>query len=137
MRHITRSCRPIVAAVLVALSTPAAAQAPNLEAVARNLVQAGLVKTRDKALITGSVRDAALMEDIAIETMKAGGHPMIALGSDRLARRSYHAVPVRYDTLEPALDLAIVKRSRCARTFSRDPLEPFDVAMFLSLDGYM
>lgn len=108
MRHITRSCRPIVAAVLVALSTSAAAQAPNLEAVARNLVQAGMVKTGDKVLITGSVRDAALMEDIAIETMKAGGQPMIALGSERLTRRSYDEVPVSYDTLEPALDLAIV-----------------------------
>ena len=108
MLHITRPWRPIVAAVLVSLSTSAAAQAPNLQAVARNLVQAGMVKTGDKVLITGSVRDAALMEDIAIETMKAGGQPMIALGSERLARRSYDDVPASYDTLEPTLDLAMV-----------------------------
>src|SRR5437867_2692753 len=86
MLHITRPWRPIVAAVLVSLSTSAAAQAPNLQAVARNLVEAGMVKTGDKVLITGSVRDAALMEDIAIETMKAGGQPMIAPGCRR--RRS-------------------------------------------------
>src|SRR2546427_321996 len=98
----------IVAAVLVSLSTSAAAQAPNLQAVARNLVEAGMVKTGDKVLITGSVRDAALMEDIAIETMKAGGQPMIALGSERLTRRSYDDVPASYDSLAPTLDLAIV-----------------------------
>src|ERR1051325_2148867 len=103
MRHITRSYGPIVAAVLVAFSTPIAAQAPNLEAVARNLVQAGMVKTGDKVLITGSVRDAALMEDIAIETMKAGGQPMITLGSERLTRRSHDEGPGSFDTLAAAL----------------------------------
>ena len=104
MLHITRPWRPIVAAVLVSLSTSAAAQAPDLQAVARNLVQAGMVKTGDKVLITGSVRDAALMEDIAIATMKAGGQPMIALGSERLTRRSYDDVPASYDSLAPTLD---------------------------------
>ena len=67
-----------------------------------------MIKTGDKVLITGSVRDEKLMENIAIETMKAGGQPMISLASDSLARRSYDEVPASYDTL-PALGLAIVK----------------------------
>jgi hypothetical protein len=40
--------------------------------VARNVVQSARVATREKVLITGSVRDAALLEDIAIETGAAG-----------------------------------------------------------------
>ena len=68
-----------------------------------------MIKTGDKVLITGSVRDEKLMENIAIETMKAGGQPMISLASDSLARRSYDEVPASYDTLPPALGLAIVK----------------------------
>src|SRR5262249_39822497 len=49
-----------------------------------------------------------LMEHIAIETMKAGGQPMISLGSERLQRRSFDEVPASYDTLPPMLMLAIV-----------------------------
>lgn len=98
----------VVAVILVSLSSPAAAQTADLQAVARNLVQAGMIKTGDKVLITGSVRDEKLMENIAIETMKAGGQPMISLASDSLARRSYDEVPASYDTLAPTLGLAIV-----------------------------
>src|SRR3989454_11245416 len=115
MLHITRPWRPIVAAVLVSLSTSAAAQAPNLQAVARNLVEAGMVKTGDKVLITGGVRDAAPMEDIAIETMKGGGQPMIALGSGRLPRRSYDAGPAGYDGVAPPAHPALLN------TFARAP----------------
>ena len=62
-----------------------------------------MVKTGDKVLITGSVRDETLMEHIAIETMKAGGQPMISLASDKLTRRSFDEVPASYDTLPPTL----------------------------------
>jgi leucyl aminopeptidase (aminopeptidase T) len=92
----------------VLLSTSVAAQPNDLQAVARNLVQAGMVKTGDKVLITGSVRDETLMEHIAIETMKAGGQPLISLSSDSLTRRSFEEVPASYDTLPPSLNLALV-----------------------------
>jgi aminopeptidase len=107
MLHLTQLCQTVVAVALLSLSS-AAAQTPDLRAVAHNLVEAGLVKTGDKVLITGGVRDAKLMEHIAIETMKAGGQPMIALASEQLIRRSYDDVPASYDTLAPTLDLAIV-----------------------------
>ena len=73
MLSVSQSLRTVVAVILVLLSTSAAAQPSDLQAVARNLVQAGMVKTGDKVLITGSVRDETLLEHIAIETMKAGG----------------------------------------------------------------
>lgn len=108
MHSVTQSLRTIVTLILVLLSTSAAAQPSDLQAVARNLVQAGMVKPGDKVLITGSVRDETLLEHIAIETMKAGGQPMITLGSDKLLRRSFDEVPASYDTLPPTLNLALV-----------------------------
>ena len=84
------------------------AVAPDLQLVAGNLVKAALVAAGDQVVITGSVRDAALLEDLAIETMKAGGQPLIALGSEQLARRSYDEVPASYDTMPPKLDLALI-----------------------------
>lgn len=89
--------RCTIAATAVVASTTAGAQPGNTQSVARNLVQAGMVKTGDKVLVSGSVRDAPLLEDIAIEVMKVGGDPLITISSDRLARRSYDEVPVRFD----------------------------------------
>jgi leucyl aminopeptidase (aminopeptidase T) len=79
-----------------------------LQAVAANLVKAAMVKRGDRVLISGSVRDAQLLEDAAIETMKAGGQPAILLQSERLLRRSYDEVPASYDSLPPVTDLALI-----------------------------
>ena len=84
-------------------STTAGAQPRNSQNVARNLVQAGMVKTGDKVIVSGSVRDAPLLEDIAIEVMKVGAYPLITIGSDRLTRRSYDDVPATYDNVTSPL----------------------------------
>jgi leucyl aminopeptidase (aminopeptidase T) len=100
--------RTIVAVSLTFCATSVVAQPPDLQLVARNLVQSARVAPGDKVFISGGIRDAALLEHIAVETMKAGGQPLIALGSEQLARRSYDEVPETYDTLEPTLGLALV-----------------------------
>jgi len=107
MLSVTQRCRFTAAVILILLNTAALAQSSDLQAVARNLVQAGMVKTGDKVLITGSVRDEALLENIAVETMKAGGQPLISVTSDKLMRRSYDEVPASYDTLPQSLNLAL------------------------------
>ena len=91
--------RRSIAATAVLFSVTAGAQTRDTRSVARNLVQAGLVKQGDKVLVNGSVRDAALLEDIAVEVMKVGGHPLITIRSDRLVRRSYEEVPARFDNV--------------------------------------
>jgi leucyl aminopeptidase (aminopeptidase T) len=78
-----------------------------LQAVAANLVKAALVKRGDRVLISGSMRDAQLMEDAAIESMKAGAEPVIVLQSQQLLRRSYDEVPASYDSVTPAATLAL------------------------------
>ena len=61
MRYVSQPWQTIVAIILLLLSASTAAQTTDLQAVARNLVQTGMVKTADKVLITGSVRDQTLM----------------------------------------------------------------------------
>jgi aminopeptidase len=82
-------------------TAPAAAFAPDLAATAQNVVlRSAQVKEGDVVLITGSARDLELLENLSIEVLKAGAHPLVALGSDRLARRSYDDVPAQFDAVE-------------------------------------
>ena len=100
--------RRSIAAAGVLFGVTAGAQARDMQAVARNLVQAGMVKQGDKVLINGSVRDAALLEDIAVETMKVGAHPLVTLGSERLFRRSFDEVPARFDNVTSPVGMLLV-----------------------------
>jgi hypothetical protein len=56
-----------------AKAAPAQTPAVDLQAVAKALVDAGMVKTGDTVLVAGSARDNDLLESIAIEVMRAGG----------------------------------------------------------------
>jgi leucyl aminopeptidase (aminopeptidase T) len=89
-------------------SKNAGAPGADLKAVALTLVRAGLVAKGDKVLISGSVRDNQLLENLAIETMKAGGQPLITVYSEQLHRRSYDEVPESYDNEPQTLSLAMV-----------------------------
>lgn len=100
--------RRCIAATAVLLSVTAGAQSRDMQSVARNLVQAGMVKPGDKVLITGSVRDARLLEDIAVEVMKVGAHPLITLSSERLFRRSFDEVPSRFDNVTSPVGIFLV-----------------------------
>lgn len=88
-------------------ATPTAPSASDRAAVARSVASAALIKSGDRVIISGSVRDADLLEDLAVETMKLGGQPLIALGSQHLDRRSYDEVPASFDTLTPTLGIAL------------------------------
>lgn len=108
MVRLVRTLHALTVTAIFTTAVPLVAQSRDQQAVAHNLVVAALVKPGDKVLISGSVRDAGLMEDIAIETMKAGGEPLITLGSETLAKRSYTEVPASYDSHAPALDMAMI-----------------------------
>ena len=108
MLSVTWLRRTIAATVFVA-STTAGAQSPDIRNVARNLVQAGLVKPGDKVIVSGSVRDASLLEDIAVEVMKVGAYPLVTIWSDALTRRSYDEVPAKYDDVTSPLGKVFVE----------------------------
>jgi leucyl aminopeptidase (aminopeptidase T) len=71
------------------------------------MVRAGMVGTGDKVQISGSVRDNQLLENLAVETMKAGGQPLITVFSEQLGRRAYDEVPVSYDSEPQTLGIAL------------------------------
>jgi aminopeptidase len=86
----------------------AGAPSADVKAAASALVRAGMVHTGDKVQISGSVRDNPLLEDLSIETMKAGGQPLITIFSEQLTRRSYDEVPASYDSQPQTLGMALV-----------------------------
>jgi len=90
-------------------AAPAKVPSADLAAVARTMVQAGMVKTGEHVYINGSSRDEELLEDLAVEAMKAGAQPIVTLASERLERRSYMDVPASYDSQPPTFFLALVK----------------------------
>jgi aminopeptidase len=68
------------------------------EATAQKLVnQCAAVREGELILINGGLKDTELLEDIAVNVRKAGGHPLIVIGSDRLTRRLWTDVPAKYD----------------------------------------
>src|SRR5437879_8637295 len=80
-----------------------------LKAVAHNLVMSTMLKEGQTLLISGSVRDLPLMEDLAVEAQKIGLQPMLSLWSERLIRRSYDEVPAKYDDQQPTVGMGLAK----------------------------
>jgi len=82
----------------------------DLQELAKRVVtQSAGVKEGEIVIINGIARDTELIENIAIEVEKVGGHPLITMGSERMAKRYYAEVPEKYDSKEPKLGLALAK----------------------------
>jgi leucyl aminopeptidase (aminopeptidase T) len=75
----------------------------------RIVTQSAGVKEGEVVLVSGAIRDMELLENIVIEVRKVGGHPMLEINSERVAKKSYTDVPEKYDTQEPKLGLALAK----------------------------
>jgi len=79
------------------------------EKLAQKLVsQCANIHEGEIVLITGGVRDFDLLEDIVINVRKIGAFPLLSIESDRMTRRRFTEVPVKYDTQVPELDLKIM-----------------------------
>jgi leucyl aminopeptidase (aminopeptidase T) len=78
------------------------------QAVAEKLVlQCAGIQESDLVLITGGVRNAELLENIAVEVRKIGAFPLVTLQSDRMTRRVYTDVPEKYDSQPPGFELQL------------------------------
>ncbi len=73
----------------------------------RVVVQSADVKEGDIVMISGDVADLPLLEDVAVEVRKVGGHPLVSVGTEKLSRRLYDEVPAKYDAQEPRLAMKI------------------------------
>ena len=82
----------------------------DLEQLAQRLVtQSAAVKEGEVVLINSGVENMELLENIAVQVRKAGGFPLISVGSDRLSKRMYADVPEKYDTQTDQLDLKLAE----------------------------
>ena len=100
----------IFAALLVPVAGYAAQEGNEVDyqAVAEKLVlQCAGIQESDLVLITGGVRDAELLENIAVEVRKIGAFPLVTLQSDRMTRRVYTDVPEKYDSQPPGFELQL------------------------------
>lgn len=78
-----------------------------MEQAAKSLVTGALVKTGDKVVVRGSPRDYQMLEEIAVDVMKAGGQPIVVITTDRITRRSYTEVPESYDSQPLTMQTAL------------------------------
>lgn len=82
----------------------------DLKQLAERIVnQSAGVKEGEIVLVNGAARDNDLLEDIVIEVEKAGGHALLYLNSEKIAKRSYTEVPEKFDAQEPKLGLALAR----------------------------
>src|SRR5439155_944733 len=81
-----------------------AAKVDYKELAHRLVAQNAGIHAGDLVLVTGGTRDLELLEDVAAEVAHVGGHPLIAIGSDRLTRMMYDEVPAKYDAGAAAFD---------------------------------
>ena len=82
----------------------------DLEQLAERLVrQSAAVKEGEVVLISSGAENMELLENIAVQVRKAGGFPLITVGSDRLAKRMYTDVPEKYDAQTDQLGLKLAE----------------------------
>jgi leucyl aminopeptidase (aminopeptidase T) len=93
-------------------------------AIASKLVeQCAGIKEGDIVQISGGVKDAELLEDIAVEVRRRGAFPLLTFSSDRLSRKIFDQVPEKYDSQinQLALNLAGMVTARISVPSGENP----------------
>src|SRR5262245_42653234 len=108
------SCKLGVAVGLLALGLGHAVArgqaAPDPKVTAQKLVgQCASINAGDRVLITGTPKNQALLEEIALTCRKAGAFPLICTESGQLERRMIDEVPPKYDSQTNDLELRLVE----------------------------
>lgn len=94
----------LLAGLLTALQAADGAKKENnrdYDNLARNVVRrSARIQEGELVAIHGQFRDAPVLEALAVQVRKLGGHPVILADSDRLRRRLFDDVPARFDSQE-------------------------------------
>lgn len=95
--------------ISTAQTMPNKGKSSDTEALAQKLVnQCAHIQEGDFVLISGGVRDLRLLEDVAVNVRKLGAFPLLTIESDRMTRRMFTDVPVKYDTQQPEATLKLL-----------------------------
>lgn len=95
---------------IAAAETTKATPMPKVDypAIARKLVeQCAQIKEGDIVSVTGGLKDAELLEDIAVEVRKRGAFPMLMFDSDRLRRKMFDQVSEKCDSQLDVLEMKL------------------------------
>jgi aminopeptidase len=111
----TRQLAVLAALMIAGLAAlaPAAQQAQvgkdrDFETLAHNVVtKSARIAEGDLVQISGTYKDADLLDVLAVNVRKQGGFPLITTFSDRLSRRMYDDVPAKFDSQIPEFDLKL------------------------------
>ena len=116
---------PVEPAKLADEAKPAVKAPPtDLEQLAERLVkQSAGVKEGEVVLINSGAENMELLENIAVQVRKAGGFPLITVGSDRLSKRLYTDVPEKYDAQTDQLGLKLAEIADVAISVGRTGAE--------------
>jgi leucyl aminopeptidase (aminopeptidase T) len=98
----------IVAAAGIGIAGSADPKPAPADKLARQLVN-DYAQIRDGEFVqlAGCPADIDLLESLAVAVRQRGGHPLITLNSDRLARRLFEEVPARLNSKAAAFDLKL------------------------------
>ena len=82
----------------------------DLEQLAQRLVnQSTGIKADELVFIVGGAQDQELLENIAFHVRRVGAFPVVALNSDRMAKRLFFDVPDKFDTQVDRLGLKLAE----------------------------
>jgi aminopeptidase len=107
--------QPLQSTTAATSAAPAAASAPSkpsvdLEQLAERLVtQSAGVKPGELVLVSGGTQDQELLENIAVHVRRHGAFPLVAINSDRLAKRLFFDVPDKFDTQDDAIGMMLAE----------------------------
>jgi aminopeptidase len=97
-----------LASVQLAANQPQGGKASEVETLAQNVVtRSARIAEGDLVTISGNLKDAELLEALAVHVRKQGGHPLVTVGSDRLSRRLYDDVPAKFDSQIPEFNFKL------------------------------
>jgi aminopeptidase len=106
--HVRTAAAALCLALGLGFGAQAAAQkgkapkGPDTKAIAAQLVnQVAGVKEGEIVLLSGDVRDADLLEDLAVEVRKHGAFPVTLMGREKSHVRFFDEVPAKYDGQTP------------------------------------
>jgi aminopeptidase len=96
--------------VLPAAGEPKTADNRDYDNLAHHVVtRSARIGEGDMVELRGDFKDASLLEALAVQVGKQGGHVLLTARSDRLSRRLFDDVPARFDSREPKLALKLAE----------------------------
>jgi aminopeptidase len=106
----TPEAAPSETAAAPASNAGASEPQADFKSIANRVVgQSAGVQENDLVLLSGDAEDLPLLQELAVEVRKRGGHPLLTVGTEDLSRRMYTDVPAKYDRQPARLSIKLAE----------------------------